>query len=79
MTEETQMHGVTVKVKDLIEGDRFLYDGQLVWTARSNAWRRIDDGSVVVEVQHSPDGGIGERVWADPDHELQIARLGVAA
>lgn len=63
------MSWITIKVTNIEEGDRFGGD-RAGWTATENA-ERLTDGTVSVRVQYR-DGGISDRIWDDPDTELEL-------
>lgn len=52
------------RVKDLVAGDETEY-----YKVRNVT---VSPTQVIAEVQHIPDGGIGERVWDNPDHILTV-------
>jgi hypothetical protein len=64
---------MNVQVADIRQGDRFVHDGRVHWTALGDAILVRPD-LVICRVQHEPDGGIGEREWDNPSHTLTIER-----
>jgi hypothetical protein len=64
---------MNIQVVDIREGDRFVDEGKVYWTALADAILVRPD-LVILRVQHEPDGGIGEREWDNPSHTLTIVR-----
>lgn len=66
----------SVAVETIREGDRFIHDGLIQWTAIEDA-EPLGADETSVRVQFS-DGGIGDRIW-DRGHTIGIVRAARAA
>ena len=64
---------IDMPVAGLLEGDQFVADGRVLWTALADAVES-EDGSVVCSVRFA-DGGKGSRYWLDGDAELPVRRI----
>lgn len=68
--QETPLISTVVMVKELKQGD--IFEGH--WTALADA-ANLHDHYCSVQVQYV-DGGVGEREWQDPTHQLRVLRPG---